>query len=183
MKFLPVAVHAPRQRPAVQGHDRLVVRTASRSERRLHPVRSGGRRFWNRSGPSAAADRACAGENSGGFAESSSREHVRSPFLVFVVNRLFHSFWPAMAASIQCRCEMTDFNMWTWNSRVFPGEMVQMGMGMIGMFIVHPRDESFRRVDRDFVFMMSSYAIDPGTALPRVSGLATRCGCAWPISP
>jgi FtsP/CotA-like multicopper oxidase with cupredoxin domain len=29
-------------------------------------------------------------------------------------------------------------------------EMVQMGMGMMGMFIVHPRDESFRRVDRDF---------------------------------
>jgi FtsP/CotA-like multicopper oxidase with cupredoxin domain len=32
-------------------------------------------------------------------------------------------------------------------------EMVQMGMGMMGMFIVHPRDENFRRVDRDFVFL------------------------------
>ena len=47
-------------------------------------------------------------------------------------------------------------------------EMVQMAMGMMGMFIVHPRDETFRRVDRDFVFMMSTYAIDPGTSLPRV---------------
>jgi hypothetical protein len=27
--------------------------------------------------------------------------------------------------------------------------MVQMGMGMMGMFIVHPRDENFRRVDRE----------------------------------
>jgi hypothetical protein len=48
-------------------------------------------------------------------------------------------------------------------------EMVQMGMGMMGMFIVHPRDSRCRRVDRDFVFLMSAYAIDPGTALPRVS--------------
>ena len=46
-------------------------------------------------------------------------------------------------------------------------EMVQMAMGMMGMFIVHPRDLRFRRVDRDFVFMMSAYAIDPGTSLPR----------------
>ena len=43
-------------------------------------------------------------------------------------------------------------------------EMVQMAMGMMGMFIVHPRDPKFRRVDRDFVFMMSAYAIDPGTS-------------------
>ena len=48
-------------------------------------------------------------------------------------------------------------------------EMVQMAMGMMGMFIVHPRDPQFRRVDRDFVFLMSAYAIDPGTSLPRVS--------------
>ena len=48
-------------------------------------------------------------------------------------------------------------------------EMVQMAMGMMGMFIVHPRDASFRAVDRDFVFMMSSYRIDPGTYLPRVN--------------
>src|SRR5437660_4091492 len=48
-------------------------------------------------------------------------------------------------------------------------EMVQMAMGMMGMFIVHPRDPKFRRVDRDFVFLMSAYAIDPGTSLPRVS--------------
>ncbi len=36
-------------------------------------------------------------------------------------------------------------------------EMVQMAMGMMGMFIVHPRDASFRPVDRDFVFIMSTY--------------------------
>jgi FtsP/CotA-like multicopper oxidase with cupredoxin domain len=48
-------------------------------------------------------------------------------------------------------------------------EMVQMAMGMMGMFIVHPRDAAFRAVDRDFVFIMNSYRIDPGTYLPRVN--------------
>jgi FtsP/CotA-like multicopper oxidase with cupredoxin domain len=47
-------------------------------------------------------------------------------------------------------------------------EMVQMAMGMMGMFVVHPRDAKFRRVDRDFVFIMSAYLIDPGTSLPKV---------------
>jgi FtsP/CotA-like multicopper oxidase with cupredoxin domain len=48
-------------------------------------------------------------------------------------------------------------------------EMVQMAMGMMGMFVVHPRDPRFRRVDRDFVFLLSSYLIDPGTYLPKVT--------------
>src|SRR6266436_10195633 len=48
-------------------------------------------------------------------------------------------------------------------------EMVQMAMGMMGLFIVHPRDPSFRAVDRDFAFIMSTYRIDPGTYLPKVN--------------
>jgi FtsP/CotA-like multicopper oxidase with cupredoxin domain len=48
-------------------------------------------------------------------------------------------------------------------------EMVQLAMGMMGMFVVHPRDPNFQRVDRDFVFLMGAYAIDPGTYLPKVS--------------
>ncbi len=47
-------------------------------------------------------------------------------------------------------------------------EMVQMAMGMMGMFVVHPRDPKLHRVDRDFVFIMNSYLIDPGTSLPKV---------------
>ena len=46
-------------------------------------------------------------------------------------------------------------------------EMVQMAMGMMGTFVVHPKDTAFRRVDRDFAFIMSSYRFDPGTSLPR----------------
>jgi FtsP/CotA-like multicopper oxidase with cupredoxin domain len=58
-------------------------------------------------------------------------------------------------------------------------EMVQMAMGMMGMFIVHPRDPKFRLVDRDFVFMMSAYAIDPGTSLPRVSEMTDFNMWTW----
>ena len=47
-------------------------------------------------------------------------------------------------------------------------EMVQMAMGMMGNFVVHPRDPSLRRVDRDFVFIMQSYDIDPGAYMPKV---------------
>lgn len=47
-------------------------------------------------------------------------------------------------------------------------EMVQMAMGMMGFFVVHPRDPKFMRVDRDFVFLMASYDIDPGSYMPKV---------------
>jgi manganese oxidase len=58
-------------------------------------------------------------------------------------------------------------------------EMVQMAMGMMGMFVVHPRDPKFRRVDRDFVFIMSSYAIDPGTYLPKISEMTDFNMWTW----
>jgi manganese oxidase len=48
-------------------------------------------------------------------------------------------------------------------------EMVQMAMGMMGSFIVHPRDPETNRVDRDFVFLISTYDIDPGSYMPRVT--------------
>jgi FtsP/CotA-like multicopper oxidase with cupredoxin domain len=47
-------------------------------------------------------------------------------------------------------------------------EMVQMAMGMMGLFIVHPRDPKFMRVDRDFVFLLGSFRIDPGSYVPKV---------------
>ena len=46
-------------------------------------------------------------------------------------------------------------------------EMVQMAMGMMGLFIVHPRDPSFMPVDRDFAFLLNAFDIVPGSAVPR----------------
>ncbi|MEO1751657.1 copper oxidase [Thiofaba sp. EF100] len=48
-------------------------------------------------------------------------------------------------------------------------EMVQMAMGMMGMFIVHPKNPDFMRVARDFCFLLNAYDIDPGSYTPRVN--------------
>ena len=46
-------------------------------------------------------------------------------------------------------------------------EMTQMGMGLIGMFVVHPRTPSPEyRVDRDFSLMISEWSIAAGTSRP-----------------
>jgi len=45
-------------------------------------------------------------------------------------------------------------------------EMVQIAMGMHGFFIIHPRDASVRRVDRDFAIFLNEWFIKPGTATP-----------------
>ena len=58
-------------------------------------------------------------------------------------------------------------------------EMVQMAMGMMGMFVVHPRDPQFRPVDRDFVFIMSTYLIEPGAYLPKVNEMTEFNMWTW----
>jgi FtsP/CotA-like multicopper oxidase with cupredoxin domain len=48
-------------------------------------------------------------------------------------------------------------------------EMTQMAMGMMGMFIIHPKDPRQLRVDRDFVFLLAAYDIEPGAATPKTA--------------
>jgi len=48
-------------------------------------------------------------------------------------------------------------------------EMVQMAMGMMGFIVVHPKDPNLHRVDRDFVFLINAFDIDPGSYTPKVS--------------
>ena len=48
-------------------------------------------------------------------------------------------------------------------------EMVQMAMGMYGMFIAHPRDPKFMAVDRDYGFILTAFDIDPGSFTPKVN--------------
>jgi len=48
-------------------------------------------------------------------------------------------------------------------------EMTQMAMGMMGLFIVHPKDPRQHRVDRDFGFLLNAYDITPGSATPQVN--------------
>lgn len=48
-------------------------------------------------------------------------------------------------------------------------EMVQMAMGMMGLFIVHPKNPRQMAVDRDYAFLINAYDIDPGASVPRVN--------------
>ncbi|GAB3443896.1 copper oxidase [Massilia solisilvae] len=48
-------------------------------------------------------------------------------------------------------------------------EMNQMAMGMMGFWVTHPKDPRQHAVDRDFVFLLSAYDIDPGSYTPRTN--------------
>jgi manganese oxidase len=49
-------------------------------------------------------------------------------------------------------------------------EMVQMAMGMMGFWVTHPkaRHPLIAQVDRDFVFLLQAYDVDPGAYTPKV---------------
>ena len=52
-------------------------------------------------------------------------------------------------------------------------EMVQMAMGMMGMWVTHPREPKriagYQEADRDFCFLINAYDIEPGAATPKVN--------------
>ena len=48
-------------------------------------------------------------------------------------------------------------------------EMVQMAMGMMGFIVVHPKDPGLMPVERDYVFLLNAFDIEPGAAVPRVN--------------
>jgi manganese oxidase len=58
-------------------------------------------------------------------------------------------------------------------------EMVQMAMGMMGLFVVHPRDARAHAVDRDFAFLANAYDIDPGSAVPRIATMTEFNLWSW----
>ncbi|MDE1170659.1 MAG: copper oxidase [Verrucomicrobium sp.] len=45
-------------------------------------------------------------------------------------------------------------------------EMVQMALGMMGFFIVHPQASPEPPADRDFAFFLMEWAVEPGTFTP-----------------
>lgn len=45
-------------------------------------------------------------------------------------------------------------------------EMVQMAVGMMGMFIIHPKTPSTPRIDRDYCFLTHNWGLHPGTYRP-----------------
>jgi FtsP/CotA-like multicopper oxidase with cupredoxin domain len=64
-------------------------------------------------------------------------------------------------------------------------EMVQMALGMMGFFVIHPRAAAEPRVDRDFCIMLHEWAIPPGTSRPNPAVMTdfntfTFNSRAWP---
>jgi FtsP/CotA-like multicopper oxidase with cupredoxin domain len=45
-------------------------------------------------------------------------------------------------------------------------EMVQMAVGMMGFFVIHPKVPEQPKVDRHFVVMLHEWFVEPGTATP-----------------
>jgi manganese oxidase len=45
-------------------------------------------------------------------------------------------------------------------------EMVQMAMGMMGLFIIHPKAGEAERIDRDYALLLHNWALHPGTRRP-----------------
>jgi manganese oxidase len=45
-------------------------------------------------------------------------------------------------------------------------EMTQQALGLMGLFIIHPRKSEGPRPDRDFALLLSEWRIDPGTMRP-----------------
>jgi FtsP/CotA-like multicopper oxidase with cupredoxin domain len=58
-------------------------------------------------------------------------------------------------------------------------EMVQMAMGMHGFLVVHPKDPGFRKVDRDFVFLLNAFDVEPGARTPKVNTILDFNLWAW----
>ena len=65
---------------------------------------------------------------------------------------------------------MYEFNLVDHGTKMFHShfdEMTQIGLGMTGLFIIHPRTpEKDRQVDRDFGIMLHEWRIDPGAYRP-----------------
>ncbi|MBI5936685.1 MAG: copper oxidase [Betaproteobacteria bacterium] len=58
-------------------------------------------------------------------------------------------------------------------------EMVQLAMGMHGFLVVHPKNPDFMRVDRDFVFLMTAYDIEPGSYTPKTATMTDFNMWTW----
>ena len=64
-------------------------------------------------------------------------------------------------------------------------EMVQMAMGMMGFFVIHPKKPENPRIDRDFAILLHEWFIPPGAATPNPAvmldfNIFTFNARAWP---
>lgn len=58
-------------------------------------------------------------------------------------------------------------------------EQLQLALGMYGCLVAHPKDPEFMKVDRDFMFMLASYDVEPGAMTPKVSTMTDFNMWTW----
>ncbi len=60
-------------------------------------------------------------------------------------------------------------------------EMTQMAMGMMGLWITHPKGKHphIAEVDRDFCFLINAFDVEPGSRTPRVNTMLDHNIWAW----
>ncbi len=73
---------------------------------------------------------------------------------------------PAIQPGETFRYEFTVTDPGTFMYHPHFDEMTQQAMGMMGMFIVHPRQRASDAPDSDYVIMLSEWRIDPGARRP-----------------
>ncbi len=62
-----------------------------------------------------------------------------------------------------------EFTVWQHGTYMYHShhdEMTQMALGMLGMFVVHPREPEANPPDRDYAYLLSEWKIVPGTRRP-----------------
>lgn len=77
---------------------------------------------------------------------------------------------PAIPAGRTYVYEFTARRPGTFMYHPHADEMTQMAMGMMGFWVTHPkgRHPLIEPVDRDFVFIMNAYDIEPGSYTPKI---------------
>ncbi|HEY1923248.1 MAG TPA: copper oxidase [Tepidisphaeraceae bacterium] len=73
---------------------------------------------------------------------------------------------PAIAPGETFRYEFTLPDPGTYMYHPHFDEMTQQGMGLMGMFIIHPRQREKTPPDRDYAIMLTEWRIDPGSSKP-----------------
>jgi FtsP/CotA-like multicopper oxidase with cupredoxin domain len=77
---------------------------------------------------------------------------------------------PAIAAAKTFVYEFVARRPGTFMYHPHADEMTQMAMGMMGFWVTHPKAKHalIDEVDRDFVFLLNAYDIEPGAYTPKI---------------
>lgn len=92
---------------------------------------------------------------------------------------------PAIPAGKTFVYEFTARRPGTFMYHPHADEMVQMAMGLMGLWITHPRLDARGRhpriatADRDYAFLLGSFAVEPGSRTPRINEMTDFNIWSW----